>query len=70
MPRVFLNYRREDSAGIAGRLFDRLCFELGRENVFRDLDTLVPGADFAKVADQVASCDALIAVIGKDWLTA
>ena len=27
--------------------------------------------DFAKViADQVASCDALIAVIGKDWLTA
>jgi hypothetical protein len=24
MPRVFLNYRREDSAGIAGRLFDRL----------------------------------------------
>ncbi len=71
MPRVFLNYRREDTAGIAGRLFDRLCAELGRENVFRDLDTLVPGADFAKViADQVASCDALIAVIGKDWLTA
>ena len=71
MPRVFLNYRREDSAGIAGRLFDRLCVELGRENVFRDRDTLAPGADFAKViADQVASCDALIAVIGKDWLTA
>ena len=71
MPRVFLNYRREDSAGIAGRLFDRLYVELGRENVFRDLDTLVPGADFGKViADQVASCDALIAVIGKDWLTA
>ena len=71
MPRVFLNYRREDSAGIAGRLFDRLCVELGRENVFRDRDTLVPGADFSKViADQVASCDALIAVIGKDWLTA
>ncbi len=71
MPRIFLNYRREDSAGIAGRLFDRLCVELGRENVFRDLDTLVPGADFTKViADQVASCDALIAVIGKDWLTA
>ena len=71
MPRVFLNYRREDSAGIAGRLFDRLCVALGRENVFRDLDTLVPGADFAKViANQVASCDALIAVIGKDWLTA
>ena len=71
MPRVFLNYRREDSAGIAGRLFDRLCVEFGRENVFRDLDTLAPGADFAKViAAQVASCDALIAVIGKDWLTA
>lgn len=71
MPRVFLNYRREDSAGIAGRLFDRLCVELGREKVFRDQDTLVPGADFAKViADQVASCDALIAVIGKDWLNA
>jgi hypothetical protein len=70
MPRVFLNYRHEDSAAIAGRLFDCLCVKLGRERVFRDVDTLAPGADFAKViADQVASCHALIAVIGKDWLT-
>jgi hypothetical protein len=35
-----------------------------------DIDAITPGQDFAEVLDQnVTSCDALIAVIGKLWLT-
>ncbi|MFH0341757.1 MAG: tetratricopeptide repeat protein [Chromatiales bacterium] len=71
MPRVFLNYRREDSEGIAGRIFDRLCVHFGPENVFRDLDTIAPGAEFASViGEEIAKCDALIAIIGNEWLEA
>jgi len=69
MPRVFLNYRREDSEGIAGRIFDRLSVRFGPENVFRDLDTIAPGAAFASViGEEIAKCDALIAIIGNEWL--
>ena len=71
MPRVFLNYRRDDSEGIAGRIFDRLCDRFGLGSVFRDLDTIAPGAEFAGViGEEIAKCDALIAIIGNEWLQA
>ena len=34
MPGLFISYRREDSAGYAGRLFDMLIAEFGKENIF------------------------------------
>lgn len=71
MPHVFISYRRDDSAASAGRIFDRLTDRFGEENVFRDLDTIEPGAEFAEViAEHIARCDALIAVIGREWLNA
>jgi Flp pilus assembly protein TadD len=65
---IFINYRREDSAGHTGRLFDRLSARLpGR--VFMDIDTLEPGVDFAEVIENaVGSCQVLIVVIGNEWL--
>jgi diadenosine tetraphosphatase ApaH/serine/threonine PP2A family protein phosphatase len=69
MPSIFLSYRRTDAPGHAGRLYDRLVERFGAGNVFRDLDTLEPGADFVEMIEEsVAKCDALVAVIGKDWL--
>ena len=69
MPRVFISYRRDDSAAHAGRIYDRLRDRFGVEQVFRDIDAIAPGAKFAKViADRIDHCDALIAIIGKDWL--
>lgn len=69
MPHVFISYRRDDSAASAGRIFDRLIDRFGEENVFRDIDTIEPGAEFAEViAEHIARCDALIAVIGREWL--
>jgi hypothetical protein len=69
--KVFLSYRREDSAAAAGRLSDRLVAELGDSNVFMDVDGVALGADFVKrLIEEVACCDFLLAVIGPRWLEA
>lgn len=69
MPGIFISYRREDSSAYAGRIYDHLTNRFGKENVFMDVDNIEPGLDFVEVLQQtVSSCDALIAVIGKQWL--
>jgi hypothetical protein len=40
MAAVFLSYRRADSTDIAGRLFDHLVQRIGKENVFKDVDSI------------------------------
>jgi TIR domain/Bacterial tandem repeat domain 1 len=66
---VFISYRREDSGGYAGRIYDRLTSRLGRENVFFDVDAIPPGRDFVDVlSERVGKCDVLLAVIGKHWV--
>ena len=68
--RVFISYRRADSDYPAGWLFDRLAEHFGRGRVFKDVDSLQPGDDFAEVITAaVSSCSALVAVIGERWLT-
>jgi hypothetical protein len=68
---IFISYRRDDSAGFAGRIYDRIASRLNRERVFFDVDNIELGVDFVQVlSDRVADCDALVAIIGRDWLTA
>jgi TIR domain len=70
MATIFISYRRSDSAGHAGRLYDQLVQRFGKANVFKDLDSMKPGADFAQVIEEaVTSSDALLAVIGRDWVS-
>jgi TPR repeat protein len=65
---VFICYRREDSAGFARLIYDRLTHKLGHESVFFDVDNIPPGLDFVDIlSERVGQCDALIAVIGKNW---
>jgi hypothetical protein len=67
---VFISYRRDDSGGYAGRIYDRLTSRLGRENVFFDVDTIPIGRDFVDaLSENIGKCDALLAVIGKHWVT-
>jgi hypothetical protein len=69
-PRVFVSYRRDDSSGYAGRLYADLSQQLGEDNVFIDIDSLVPGADFIDaIEDTLAACDLVLVVIGRSWLT-
>ena len=67
---IFISYRREDSSGQAGRLYDSLSDEFGHDNVFIDLDAIGPGEDFADVIDQALQrCDVVLVVIGPRWLS-
>jgi hypothetical protein len=67
--RIFLNYRRDDSAGHAGRLYDSLTERFGEQHVFMDVDKIAPGTDYVDaIDDAVGSCDVLLALIGRDWL--
>ena len=44
--KVFISYRRADSAGYSGRVMDRLDRELGRDLVFMDVDAIPLGTNF------------------------
>jgi hypothetical protein len=68
---VFLSYRRADSAGIVGRIYDRLISELGPSRVFRDVDNIPFGVNFLGYLESVIRrCTVLLVIIGQDWLTA
>ena len=67
--RVFISYRREDSAAYAGRLYDAMVARFGEHNVFMDLD-IAPGIDFVEqITENVSSCQVLIEVMGPRWAT-
>ena len=69
--RIFINYRRGDDPGNTGRLFDRLQESFAPEQLFLDVDNIRPGFDFVRVVEeQIAQCDAILAVIGPRWLDA
>jgi hypothetical protein len=71
MKHVFISYRRDDSAGHAGRLLDGLSERLGDGRVFMDVSDLQPGQDYVTALDQaLARADCVLAVIGPRWLTA
>jgi TIR domain/FHA domain len=66
---IFISYRRDDAAGDAGRLYDRLLGHFGSHEIFRDIDNISPGADFLALMEQaVGSCQVLLAVIGRNWV--
>jgi hypothetical protein len=71
MRAIFMSYRREDTEGQAGRLFDDLAQHFGEHAVFMDVAGIEPGRDFRRVIDEhVASCGVLLAMIGKSWIDA
>jgi len=71
MEKVFISYRRDDSADIAGRIYDRLADHFGRDAIFKDVDSIPLGVDFKKYLEGVVSqCVVELVVIGKTWLTA
>jgi len=68
MAGVFINYRREDAAADAGRLFDDLRRRCKDEHVFMDL-TIKYGEDFrAALSEKLETCDVLLALMGPRWL--
>jgi hypothetical protein len=69
MPKIFISYRRDDSAGYAHAIHSRLLQHFSQDQVFMDVDTMEPGVDFVREIEKaVGECDVLVALIGKRWV--
>jgi len=67
--RIFISYRRSDSADVTGRIYDRLVQSFEKEFIFKDVDSIPIGLDFRDVLDKaVKKCDIFLAIIGNQWL--
>ncbi len=70
MAGVFISYRRQDSAGWAGRLATALLDKFGEEAVFQDISAIGAGEDFVTAIDRaLGSCSAVLILIGPEWST-
>jgi serine/threonine protein kinase len=67
--KVFVSYRRADTAHLAGRIFDHLEDAFGRDEVFFDIEAIPPGVDFrAHIDARIRQSAVVLAVIGPNWL--
>lgn len=67
--RIFISYRRSDSAGHAGRLHDYLRNYFGTQRIFFDVDTISVGENFAqKINTELDNSDAVLVLIANQWL--
>ena len=68
MADIFICYRREDSAGHAGRLVQDLSERFPDSKIFHDMDSLRAGVPFRKaIISALNSSEALLAVVGPHW---
>ena len=68
--RIFINYRREDTGYVVGRLADDLREHFAPGQVFEDVSSIEPGVDFVEALNRgLETCAAVLVVIGSQWLT-
>ena len=71
--KIFISYRREDSADVTGRIHDHLLQPVGRflqEDIFQDVDSIPFGIDFREhIEATMQNCDVVLVVIGPKWLS-
>ncbi len=69
--KIFVSYRRDDSAYVAAAINEKLEERFGADSVFFDIDSIPLGADFRQhISDAVGECDILLAIIGDSWVEA
>lgn len=67
-PTIFISYRRDDSSGHAGRLYDSLRDRWGEDCVRMDVGDIPPGVDYARAArEMVGGSDVVLVLIGRRW---
>jgi len=68
--RIFISYRREENGWPARKLYEVMAERFGEDRVFKDVDSIEPGDDFVdQIQSAVASCDVLLALVGRNWTT-
>jgi serine/threonine protein kinase len=69
MSKIFISYRRDDSAHVTGFVYERLVAHFGKQAVCMDIDTIPLGINFKAYLDSViARCEVVLVVIGRQWL--
>jgi tetratricopeptide (TPR) repeat protein len=69
MSRVFISYRRADSAEWAGKLNRHLGIRFGKDLVFQDVDDIKPGDDWLEtIRQELESSRVYLILIGPYWL--
>lgn len=69
--KIFINYRRDDSASYALNIGQYLERNFGTRNVFIDIDRIAAGENFHSVLEQrLSHCKVMLTVIGPGWLNA
>ncbi|MBI1257107.1 MAG: TIR domain-containing protein [Chloroflexi bacterium] len=70
MLRIFISYRRSDSAQIADMIYQRFAARLGKDNVFKDVNSIPVGRNFrAVIEEELLKCDIMVVLIGPTWLS-
>ena len=68
MGKIVLSYRREDSRTMTSWLHEKLVERYGKDNVFRDINSIQPTENFRKrIGRALKDCDFVVAVIGPGW---
>ena len=69
MSRVFISYRRVDSAQWANKVYRHLSMRFGEDLVFQDVDDIEGGDDFLKtIRQELESSQVFLVIIGPHWL--
>jgi hypothetical protein len=68
--RIFISYRRDDSAGHVLALVPALRNHFGADRIFKDTESIPVGVNYREFISRVLnSCSVMLAIIGRDWLT-
>ncbi|MCH7665550.1 MAG: toll/interleukin-1 receptor domain-containing protein [Acidobacteria bacterium] len=68
---VVISYRREDTRGDAGRLYEQLAHTFGKKRIFMDIDSIPAGKDFRDVLEgTISRTSVLLVLIGDRWAAA
>jgi hypothetical protein len=68
--RIFISYRRSDSAAIVGHIYERLAARYRPESVFRDINKMPLGRNFYDhIKEELSGCDVVLVVVGPQWLS-
>lgn len=66
---IFVCYRRDDTADVAGRVYDAMAQRFGKQRVFKDVDNIGPGVDFGDYIKTVLPrCRVALVLVGPHWL--
>lgn len=66
---IFIGYRRDDTADVAGRIYDTLEARFGRDRIFKDVDNIPVGANFGQYIKSILPrCRVALILMGPQWV--